>query len=106
MNLPFDINDIVGFDWDKGNISKNWERHHVSIGESEEVFFNEPFFVFSDEKHSNSENRFYILGETNEARVLFIVFTLRRNKIRVISSRDMHRKERMIYENLKKITEI
>ena len=106
MNFEFNIDDIIGFDWDEVNSKKNWERHQVSIGESEEVFFNEPFYIFSDEKHSNSESRYYVLGETNKSRYLFIVFTIRKCKIRVISSRDMNKKEKTIYENLKKNTEI
>ncbi|MDA3899399.1 MAG: BrnT family toxin [Spirochaetes bacterium] len=106
MNSEFDISHIIGFDWDKGNIQKSWERHQVSIGESEEVFFNEPFYIFDDEKHSNSESRYYVLGETNKSRYLFIVFTIRKSRIRIISSRDMNRKEKTVYENLKKNTEI
>lgn len=102
MNNSVFFDSLTGFDWDNGNISKNWNSHAVSVGESEEVFFNEPFFVFHDEKHSVSEKRFFILGETNGGRELFIVFTVRKNKIRVISSRDMHRKERIEYEKLKK----
>ena len=97
--LNFDY--IEGFDWDKGNISKNRDKHNVSIGESEEVFFNDPFFIFIDQLHSEKENRYYLFGETNEKRTLFIDFTVRKNKIRIISSRDMHRKERGEYEKLK-----
>ena len=101
MNNPIVFDSLTGFDRDEGNISKNWNSHKVSAGESEEVFFNEPFFVFDDDIHSLSEKRFFILGETNAGRELFIVFTVRKNRIRVISSRDMHRKERREYEKLK-----
>ena len=96
---------ITGFEWDKGNLNKNWDKHHVSSGECEEVFFNEPYYTYFDESHSISENRFYVLGETNAKRCLFIVFTIRRNMLRVISARDMHKNERKSYENLKKNTE-
>ena len=102
MSLLIDSDKIEGFDWDKGNVSKNWNSHKVSTGESEEVFFNEPFFIFSDEKHSDNERRYYVLGETNDGRRLFIVFTIRKYKIRIISSRNMHHKERSEYEKLKK----
>ena len=89
---------IVGFDWDSGNIDKNTKKHKVSNFECEEVFFNQPLLTFVDDKHSQKEKRFYILGRTLQNRKLFIVFTIRNNKIRTISARDMSRKERKIYE--------
>lgn len=105
-----DIKDLLshveGFDWDKGNITKNWERHKVSYVECEEVFFNAPFVVKTAEPHSFVEDRYYVLGKTDKDRLLFIVFTIRRNKIRVISARDMSRKERKVYEQIKKDAEI
>lgn len=88
---------VEGFDWDRGNIEKNWERHKVSFIECEEVFFNKPLIVKEDESHSKEEARYYVLGKTDNDRLLFMVFTLRGNKIRVISARDMNREERKIY---------
>lgn len=102
----FDFSTIQGFEWDAGNLNKNRDKHHVLNGECEEVFFNEPFFTYFDESHSISENRYYVLGETNDTRYLFIVFTIRNNLLRVISARDMQKKERKIYETLKKDTQI
>lgn len=95
-----------GFDWDSGNINKNWEKHRVNSSECEEVFFNEPYFVTEDAGHSRTEQRFYLLGVTNAGRRLFVVFIIRNNIIRVISARDMSRKERDVYEDLKKDSEI
>lgn len=96
-----------GFDWDEGNISKNWEKHKVSRIECEQVFFNKPFVVGDDPKHSKKEKRWYLLGKTDQERLLFIIFTIRRNLIRVISARDMNKTERkQYYEQLKKDTEI
>jgi len=92
------FDDLVGFDWDKGNFLKNWESHQVSHLEAEQVFFNEPLLVYTDEKHSKKESRWYVLGRTDEKRNLMIVFTIRSKKIRVISARSMSRKERKIYE--------
>jgi len=92
------LNDITGFDWDEGNIQKNWLKHEVSTGECEEVFFNLPLLLHPDPKHSQAEVRYYVLGQTNAGRRLFIAFTLRGTKIRVISARDMSRKERAVYE--------
>jgi hypothetical protein len=92
------LGEIVGFDWDEGNILKNWEKHKVKHTEAEEIFGNEPRFIFEDIKHSAKEKRYLILGKTNLGRRLAVFFTLRENKIRVISCRDMSRKERMTYE--------
>ena len=101
------IENFIGFDWDKGNKDKNRKKHRVTNTECEEIFFNVPIIVEPDSKHSLKEDRFYILGQTNKERLLFLVFTLRKDKIRVISARDMTRKERVIYNEFKeKNTEI
>jgi uncharacterized DUF497 family protein len=95
-----DFGRIESFDWDPGNLSKSAAKHGVAPAEAEQVFFNEPLLVVRDEKHSGTEVRFHALGSTNERRLLHITFTLRNSgrKIRVISARDMHQKERMVYE--------
>lgn len=94
-----DLTDITGFDWDEGNARKN-EKHKVSMAEAEQVFFNAPLLVLEDSKHSNQEPRFHALGKSDEKRLLHIAFTLRQagEKIRIISARGMHKKERAIYE--------
>jgi uncharacterized DUF497 family protein len=94
-----DLAEIKGFDWDEGNTRKN-EKHGVSMAEAEQVFFNAPLLVLGDLKHIRQERRFHALGKTDDKRLLHITFTLRGRgeKIRVISARDMHRKERAIYE--------
>jgi len=86
-----------GFDWDKGNSEKNWILHQVNKSECEQVFFNKPIVIGEDIKHSTSEKRWFLLGQTDLKRLLFIVFTLRGNLIRVISARDMNKKERIVY---------
>ena len=91
-----------GFDWDEHNVNKNWDKHNVHFTECEEVFFNKPFLVADDEKHSAGEKSYYSLGKTNARRLLFVVFTIRKNKIRVISARDMNKKERKTYEEISK----
>jgi len=91
------INEITGFDWDDGNRDKNWLKHQVSNAECEEIFFNIPLLLADDKKHSETETRYYALGKTDSKRLLFIAFTLREEKIRVISARDMSQKEREIY---------
>lgn len=86
----------TGFDWDEGNLLKNWERHRVSASECEQVFFNQPFVTVGDVQHSKEEPRFYGLGQTDAGRRLFVVF-MRGTLIRVISARDMNRRERREY---------
>ena len=94
-----DLSKVIGFEWDEGNSRKN-EQHGVSMAEVEQVFFNSPLLVLPDPRHSETELRFHALGKTNEGRRLHITFTLRDagQFIRVISARDMHRKEHVIYE--------
>lgn len=92
-----DLSSLNGFEWDEGNQIKNWIKHQVSPSECEEVFFNLPLLLADDVQHSQEEKRFYVLGQTNAERKLFISFTNRTNKIRVISARDMSRKERQVY---------
>jgi len=96
--LPAELALCTGFEWDAGNRDKNWERHKVSRGESEQVFFNRPVLVAADEKHSKSESRYAALGQTNRGRLLSLVFTVRDTSIRIISARDMSKRERRIYE--------
>lgn len=95
-----DLERISGFDWDSGNNRKSEEKHSVSMAEAEQVFFNAPLLLLEDIAHSQAELRIHALGKTDEARALHIAFTLRGDgtRIRVISARDMHRKERAIYE--------
>jgi len=89
---------VEGFEWDEGNSRKN-EKHGVSQQEAEQLFFNTPLVVSEDVGHSFSEPRFHALGKTNDRRLLHVTFTLRASgkRIRVISARAMHRKERIVY---------
>jgi len=91
------LKECLGFQWDDGNIEKNQKAHHVSCTECEQVFFNKPLLLSEDVRHSQTENRYFVLGKTNEDRRMFLVFTLRENLIRVISARDMSKKEKQIY---------
>ncbi|HEX7456386.1 MAG TPA: BrnT family toxin [Candidatus Nanoarchaeia archaeon] len=90
--------EVTGFDWDEANVLKNWEKHKVKHTEAEEVFENKPRIVSKDAKHSLTEPRYQILGITNQKRKLSVIFTLRDGKVRVISARDMNRKEKAKYE--------
>jgi uncharacterized DUF497 family protein len=95
-----DLAKVTGFDWDAGNARKN-DKHAVSMAEAEQVFFNTPLLLLDDVAHSQRELRVHALGKTDEGRTLHITFTLRKagQLIRVISARDMHRKERTIYDH-------
>jgi uncharacterized DUF497 family protein len=89
--------DFEGFDWDAGNRDKNWRRHNVAWWECEEIFFNQPLLFLPDPKHSGAEPRFYALGITSLGRPLLVVFTRRKKGIRVISAREMSKKERRFF---------
>lgn len=94
-----DLSAIVGFEWDAGNERKN-DKHGASMAEVEQVFFNAPLLLLDDVRHSEVEIRIHALGQTDDGRLLHITLTLRRSGelIRVISARDMHKKERSFYE--------
>ncbi|HXP86336.1 MAG TPA: BrnT family toxin [Bryobacteraceae bacterium] len=104
MSASDPLNSCTGFDWDDANTHKNWERHRVTPEEAEDVFFNEPLVVRGDVRHTKTEKRYYALGQTSVGRRLFIVFTVRRKRIRLISARDMNRNESETYERYEEET--
>jgi hypothetical protein len=87
----------LAFEWDSANRDKNWEKHKVHYKEAEEIFGNKPIVFLKDIKHSQTEPRYIALGITNQKRNLFVSYTVRDNKIRIISARDQSRRERKIY---------
>ena len=89
---------FVGFQWDEGNTHKNLLKHHVEDWECEQVFFNEPLLVLEDPKHSIAEKRWAAFGRTDGKRLLVVIFTRRGKLLRVISAREMNRKEKTFYE--------
>ena len=93
-----DFSSFVGFQWDEGNTDKNLTKHNVRNWESEQIFFNKPLLVLDDPKHSLVEERWAAFGRTDAGRLLVVVFTRRGEQIRVISARDMNRKEKKFYE--------
>lgn len=92
--------DIIEFEWDRWNLSKNYFKHGVTAKETEEVFVNEESLRIPDAKHSQDEERFNIVGKTLEGKNLFIAFVFRGKKVRVISARRMHRKEVGKYDKI------
>lgn len=85
------------FDWDKGNIGKN-KKHSVEDKECEEPFFDKRKIIIKDIFHSQKEKRLILIGKTKTKRLLYIVFTFRGKKVRIISARDINEKEVKLYE--------
>ena len=95
---------VLAFEWDKGNIGKN-TKHKVEDKEAEEVFLDEGKVIFKDKLHSQTEDRFIVIGITKHERLLYVCFTKRKKKIsesflriRIISARDINKKEVILYE--------
>jgi len=96
-DFPDRFTGLTGFEWDEGNSEKNWHAHGITRAEAEQAFFNRPVLVADDLKHAQTEPRFLLLGHTDADRPLFVAFTIRGSRIRVISARVMNRKERRWY---------
>ncbi len=92
------IKKVVGFEWDNGNKGKNLLKHQIKNEECEEVFFDQNKKILKDNIHSIKEERYILLGKTKKQKLIFLVFTIRKNQIRVISARDLNKKEYKLYE--------
>ena len=86
------------FDWDKGNIDKSFVKHGITPNQSEEIFLDESLLVVRDVQHQQSEDRWIAVGVTFQRQLLFVIFTMRGKKLRVISARKANKKERVSYE--------
>lgn len=95
------VKGLVGFEWDTGNWKKSELKHGISAVEAEEALLAGALCQV-DSHHSEDEQRYVALGETNEGRLLFVSFTVRKNRIRIISARPMSRKERVVHDQAKK----
>ncbi|TSC88063.1 MAG: protein of unknown function DUF497 [Microgenomates group bacterium Gr01-1014_7] len=91
--MDIDFDDLEGFDWDQGNL-EHIKKHDVAREECEQSFLNKPVFINKDETHSQKEERFRLYGQTDSARLIILIFTIRDKKIRVISARDQTKMER------------
>lgn len=98
--------DVLIFEWDEGNSTKNWTKHAVTDDEAQEPFFDERKYIFKDIKHSAHEHRYGLFGKTKKGKLLFIAFTIRQSKIRVISARSINRREAQIYEKAAQATKV
>lgn len=99
------LDGVVGFEWDEANIA-HIARHNVAPEEAEQVFFDANNALDEDIKHSTMEKRFVIIGKTEKGRLLYQVFTRRGNKIRVISARDINKKEVNLFEKATRRTKV
>lgn len=93
-----DLSKITGFEWDKGNIDKSYHKRGITPNEAEQIFTDEDLQIEKDAKHQEVEKRYIAIGKNETEKVLFIIFTLRKHKIRVISVRLANQKERRLYE--------
>jgi uncharacterized DUF497 family protein len=74
-------------------------KHGVSSKEAESTFFDSQKKIVSDDKHSTpGERRFVLFGKSLEGRVLMVGFTVRNEKVRIITARPASRRERAFYE--------
>lgn len=101
MYMIIEYPNFKGFEWDDGNKDKNL-KHNVQHWECEQIFFNEPVIILEDSTHSITEDRFAAFGQTDKGRNLVIIYTIRNSNLRIISARDMNKKERDFYEEFRK----
>ncbi|OGD92850.1 hypothetical protein A2697_05235 [Candidatus Curtissbacteria bacterium RIFCSPHIGHO2_01_FULL_41_44] len=99
------LDDVAGFEWDEANIA-HIARHNVTPEEAEQVFFDTDNALDEDIRHSTIEKRFIIIGKTQNRRLLYQIFTRRGDKIRIISSRDINKKEVNLYEKTTRRTKV
>ena len=88
----------IQFQWDAGNHDKNWIKHRVTNAECEEAFFDPHKRLSYPTLHGERETRHVLIGYAAAKRLLFVVFTIRGHTVRVISARDVHKRERRLYE--------
>jgi uncharacterized DUF497 family protein len=91
------LEEVTGVAWDEGNI-EHIAEHNVTPEEAEELFSDPDNVLSEDIEHSTIEKRFLIIGKTEQGRLLYQIFTRRGESIRVISSRDINKKEVYLYE--------
>lgn len=91
----------MDYAWDPIKATSNIQKHNVSFEEAQSVFDDPMATVFEDEKHSEIEVREFIVGHSNQNRLLLVCFTQRQDGIRLFSARHVTRFEREDYENSK-----
>jgi hypothetical protein len=86
------------FEWHTKKAEVNHSKHGVAFDEAQTVFDDPPYVDFYDPDHSDEEERYIIIGESEEGRLLFVSYTERGEIIRIISAREVTTKEREAYE--------
>jgi uncharacterized DUF497 family protein len=89
---------VLEFEWDAHKAAENLKNHRVSFEEAKSVFNDSLLLTFPDPEHSEQEHRSINIGISSHSRILLVVFTDRKGKVRVISSRKATAKERKLYE--------
>ena len=89
------------FEWDKEKANANFKKHGVSFEEAALAFFDENAVELFDELNSEDEIRYQIIGISN-TRLIFVAYTARNDKIRIISARKANAKQIRIYNEQNK----
>ena len=88
----------MNFDWDESKAQANLAKHGITFDEAKSVF-TDPFYVdFYDPDHSDEEERYIIIGQSQRQRVLVVSYTERQQQTRLISAREATRREKQAYE--------
>lgn len=90
----------MDFEWNPEKATHNLEKHGVSFEEAQTVFDDDLFIVFADPDHSEGENRYLIMGQSKQGRLLVVSYTERSRRVRLISARKANRQERKAYEEI------
>jgi uncharacterized protein len=88
----------MNFEWDENKEAANQSKHRVSFEEAKTVFEDPLYVDFYDPDHSDEEDRYIIVGESRRGRLLIVSYTERDDAIRLISAREVTRREREVYE--------
>lgn len=89
---------VLNFEWDSEKAAKNLAKHGVSFEEAETVFGDPLGRIVTDPRHSADEDRYVLMGLSHQRRLLAVMFTERGEQIRIISARQVTRRERKSYE--------
>ena len=86
------------FEWDENKAKANLSKHRVSFNEAKTVFDDLLYIDFDDPDYADDEDRYIIIGGSQQRRLLIVSYTERENKIRLISARKVTKREREDYE--------
>ena len=94
---------MIKFEWDLAKADSNKKKHHVSFEEAQSVFYDEFAVQFFDSDNAEAEDRFLMLGFSDEARLVIVCHCERDqgNTIRIISARKATKTESKYYESVK-----